>query len=751
MAYDGKIIFNTKIDNSQVDKDLKQLERKIRQSEESISKNENAKLPLVKQAKEAAAALDEAKAKLAELQRKQKEAGEALSGTDPNAYIDAYANKPQIDAGVESQSRTVNKLQSDWDSLTSKVESYDLKIKQAKADISDSRTRMAELKQESNQTGNRMTQAFSKARASADKFRRQILRIGSSMIMFRLFSAALQGISTYMGKVLKTNSEYTAQLARLKGALLTAFQPIYEAALPGLIKVLEVLTAIARVAANVMSALFGKTASESAESAENLYKEADAITAVNSAAAKAQKSLAGFDQVNRLSSQNSGGSSTGTTTTLPNFEDMSITDNLDNILTLAKSIGAAFLTWKIASAFTTSLSTIAGLAAAVGGAVVYVESWIDAFNNGIDWENLTGLIGGATLVVGGLAVAFGTVGAAIGLLVTGGGLLMAALIDWMDKGKLSTETAVALGVAILAIGAAISLLTGSWIPLIIAAIAGVVALVVDNWDEIVEVWEGAGEWFNEKVVAPIKEYFSGLKSKIKKYLKDALSYVKEKWEGVADWFKEKVTEKIKSKFTSVKKKIKSTFKDAISYVKEKWKGVSDWFTEKVRTPIENVFSKLSKNLKSTINGIIGFLNGMISGIVSGINTVINAINKIRVTIPDWIPEVGGKTIGFNLKTITAPKIPLLAQGAVLPANKPFLAMVGDQKHGTNVEAPLSTIQEAVAIVMEDMIQSNMAGHEATVAVLREILEAILGIQIGDDVISRAVTNYQRKMAVARGG
>jgi hypothetical protein len=45
----------------------------------------------------------------------------------------------------------------------------------------------------------------------------------------------------------------------------------------------------------------------------------------------------------------------------------------------------------------------------------------------------------------------------------------------------------------------------------------------------------------------------------------------------------------------------------------------------------------------------------------------------------------------------------------------------------------------------------MAGHEATVAVLREILEAILGIQIGDDVIARAVTNYQRKMAVARGG
>ena len=87
---------------------------------------------------------------------------------------------------------------------------------------------------------------------------------------------------------------------------------------------------------------------------------------------------------------------------------------------------------------------------------------------------------------------------------------------------------------------------------------------------------------------------------------------------------------------------------------------------------------------------------------------------------------------------------------MLPANKPFLAMVGDQRHGTNVEAPLATIQEAVAVVMEDMIASNMAGQEAVVGVLRQILEAVLGISIGDGEIARAVDRYKRTASVVRG-
>lgn len=68
--------------------------------------------------------------------------------------------------------------------------------------------------------------------------------------------------------------------------------------------------------------------------------------------------------------------------------------------------------------------------------------------------------------------------------------------------------------------------------------------------------------------------------------------------------------------------------------------------------------------------IMNTVRGVINGIIKGINAAIGAINKISVTIPDWVPEFGGKTIGFNLKTI-----PLLAKGAVV--DEPTLAMVGE--------------------------------------------------------------------------
>lgn len=163
------------------------------------------------------------------------------------------------------------------------------------------------------------------------------------------------------------------------------------------------------------------------------------------------------------------------------------------------------------------------------------------------------------------------------------------------------------------------------------------------------------------------------------------------------------------------------------------------------------FVGLKEPVKGIVNSIIGFLNRMLSGLTGAINGVIHAANRLKFTVPDWVPGIGGKQYGFSLKTVAVPQIPYLARGAVLPANQPFLAVVGDQKRGTNVEAPLATIQEAVAAVMADHTAGNMAGHEATVAVLRQILEAVLGIDVGEAAIAGAAQSYQLKNAVMRGG
>lgn len=115
--------------------------------------------------------------------------------------------------------------------------------------------------------------------------------------------------------------------------------------------------------------------------------------------------------------------------------------------------------------------------------------------------------------------------------------------------------------------------------------------------------------------------------------------------------------------------------------------------------IKDNWDKIAEFFKKMINGIIGFINGLVSGFVEGINFIIGALNKISFEVPDWVPKIGGETIGFNIKEVKAPQIPYLATGAVIPPNAPFMAMLGDQKHGTNIEAPLDTIKQAVREVI----------------------------------------------------
>lgn len=135
-------------------------------------------------------------------------------------------------------------------------------------------------------------------------------------------------------------------------------------------------------------------------------------------------------------------------------------------------------------------------------------------------------------------------------------------------------------------------------------------------------------------------------------------------------------------------KVVSVFKKIKDKVIEIW--------EALKSKTAEIWNGIKEVIKKPINGIIGFINGMISGIVDGINGMINALNKISVNVPDWVPLIGGKTLGFNISAINAPQIPYLANGAVLEGGNPFLAVVNDQKRGqTNVETPLKVIQEAL--------------------------------------------------------
>jgi len=85
---------------------------------------------------------------------------------------------------------------------------------------------------------------------------------------------------------------------------------------------------------------------------------------------------------------------------------------------------------------------------------------------------------------------------------------------------------------------------------------------------------------------------------------------------------------------------------------------------------------------------------MANGIIRGINAAVGALNNLSFDVPDWVPEIGGNSIGFNIPELSTISIPRLAQGAVIPPNKEFLAMLGDQNKGTNIETPLDTMIDA---------------------------------------------------------
>ena len=179
-------------------------------------------------------------------------------------------------------------------------------------------------------------------------------------------------------------------------------------------------------------------------------------------------------------------------------------------------------------------------------------------------------------------------------------------------------------------------------------------------------------------------------------------------------------------------------------IQSKWADAASWFHNQVSQPME-------KSAKDSANSMIGLFNGMLSGVSGTFNLLSQSVSSLKFTFPDWVPVLGGKSISFNLPGINLPNIPLLAKGAVLPANKPFLAMVGDQKHGTNVEAPLSTIQEAVMLALEDRLDGVMAGFQAVTERQEQILQAIFGLDVSDSALANAVQRHQNRMLAVTGG
>ena len=544
---------------------------------------------------------------------------------------------------------------------------------------------------------------------------RRISGLLKRVFIFSLVTQGLRKIRAWFSQVLNSNSEAVYAIRVLRGALLTLIQPLVQYVIPIIVKLIRVLTALALRIASFIAGIFGKTLNQSAASAQALYQSMQKTSKVSAGAAKNTKktaknakdtadamedtneSLAGFDKLNVIETDK--GTDAGSIEPDIDLEDP-IDDALDDlgeidmspifdfseldtelgtlgkiILGILGAIAAFGLLRKLTQ-LTGSLKSAIGIIMAIAGAAYFVYEYIKAWTDGITWENLLGMLGGILVMVVGLGLAFGPIGAAIGMIVAGVALLVLGIKDMWANG-FTYENFATVAAGLLLIGGAIALLTGSWIPLLIAAVAALVVFIVGKWEEIKE--------FFVRIGNAIADFFVNLWGKIKEWAVDTFS-------GIWDF--------VKGLWATIKAVVTGWF----NVIKALFTGTKD--------DVANAFSLMWGSIvnagRAAINGIIRFLNGMINGL----NTILWPIRKIIQVVG----SVMGKSI--SMEDIRIPNIPALASGAVVPPNREFLARLGDNKTEPEIVSPLSTMQQAFsdtlassglvdAILQDTAVQSEL--------------------------------------------
>lgn len=208
----------------------------------------------------------------------------------------------------------------------------------------------------------------------------------------------------------------------------------------------------------------------------------------------------------------------------------------------------------------------------------------------------------------------------------------------------------------------------------------------------------------------IKKTLSGLWNSLKSTASTVFNAIKTKVVGVWD---------------SVKNKTSQTWENVATFVSNK--------VEAIKNAITNKFNAARDAVRSAFEGIVDFIKAPINQAISIVNNAVGMINNAIGGIesafsfgPWTVPTpFGSKTIGFHATFPRIGTIPYLASGAVIPPRSEFLAVLGDQKKGNNLEAPESLLRQ---IVREESGKGRGDGNTYNVTVNasgRKLLDIII--------------------------
>lgn len=522
------------------------------------------------------------------------------------------------------------------------------------------------------------------------------------------YSAAIN--NTDASSANATMSEYASTLLQVKNSVGAAIMPVLTALLPVVNTIADAFINAANAVNQFLQALNGKSTFTKAK--KNTVDYAKSLNGASGAAKELQKTLLGFDEINRLNDENKGGGGGAAGADYSNmFEEVEvggkikktatwIKDHFDEILSVAESIGVAIAAWKLSSALLKGISLLSGL------------------------EIPKNISVGISLIFAGVAVAADN----IANILSGkyGATSVESLIKEMISGALIGAGAVALGV-------------GAWAFPVAIALVMTITDIITNWDElsssIEHFWEGVGDLFSgnsagfwNNVTKSMYDYLSadtwgnklvdaifgeGTVEQAKKNIENGLSMkdvaeqmladIEAPFWNIGEWYYTNVTVPLKEAFERAATSIKQSAQMASTNVTQQWRGLKTWFENNVSTPIKTTWNTACTTITTKVQAAKDKITGMFGNVGKWFE------DNITSPISTKITGAWGKVKNFWSNTIT-PSI----QNAAATVSNLFSGGVGGnlfpnifKKNGNKVGAYAS----GGFVTSGDLFMAREAGPE----------------------------------------
>ena len=715
--------------------------------------------------------------------------------TKINSVKESKGAIQQLTQAIKDQQYAIKQLEAEYALLVSKGKGNSAQAEELKQRIQALKAELTQLSGAATAMGAKTAAESTKAAQGLKKFGARISGILKSALIFSVLYRVMQAVVKLFGNILMSDEEFKQDWEELKAAFYAAAYPIINLIVPAIKFIVQQVRDWAVSIGKVAAALQGMSYSELVDQAKASKEAADNYADMEKSSKKTadnvKKQLASFDDIQILSSGNEeeqGASLTG-------FEGLGQYDTSGEksmLEDLMKAIGGALvavglillfngqIAWgvgfiiagAISGSFGVSIATlsdesvsqktkdelsnamlIVGTVAIVLGILLCMaQQWVWGIGLiavgvasivtpiALNWDGIKQKLQtsfGGWLVLGGIiAIVLGILlcftpflPLGIGLIILGAGAVVAPIVANWDAisnkiTEIFTEFAgiiavagtalVVLGIILCCTGVGIGLGIG----LILAGAAGMATVVAVNWNAIVDwvkgAWEATKQWIATYggLVLGIILVLTGVAAPFGfALIADSVSSLG-KGEKPALW-------------NNILDSIKTTWKNVKAY----WNAnIANVWTLKFWLDLAKIAGNgLISGFESAINGIIGMFEKMI-------NWIVNGLNKISFDIPNWL---GGGSFGINIPNVSFGRvsIPRLAQGAVIPPNKEFLAVLGDQKQGVNIEAPLQTIVDAFNIALA---QNGGAGGGNT-----EVVLEIDGREFGRAVVEQGNRENRR--------